>query len=159
MLTHAQLTVLKAAILAEPSLAEALSSADDIAIASFFNEQASPSFVVWKSSLTPEEARTAISGGDGLSQLDNLTAGKRDSLLWLFEGETHPSNEAQRAAIQGLCGTQNTLKAAILAAQKRMATRFEKLFAVGTGTDASPATLTVEGELTYADVSLARSLP
>ncbi len=64
-------------------------------------------------------------------------------------------NEAQRSAIVNLCGTQNTLKAAILAAQKRAATKAEALFATGTGSDASPGTLIWEGTLSVDDVSRA----
>jgi hypothetical protein len=100
-------------------------------------------------------ARAAIAGGDGLAQLDNLTAGKRDSLLWVFDGDTLPANAAQRAAIENLCGTQNTLKAAILAAQKRVATKVEQVFATGTGSDASPGSLSWEGQLSSYDVSVA----
>jgi hypothetical protein len=112
-------------------------------------------FVAWRSSLTPEQARDAITNGDGLAQLDNLTAGKRDSLLWTFGGNTDPSNATQRTAIANLCGTQNTLKAAILAAQKRAATRAEAIFATGTGSDAVPGLLGWEGQLSVNDVSTA----
>lgn len=112
-------------------------------------------FVVWRSSLTPEQAREAITGGDGLAQLDNLTAGKRDSLIWAFSSTTNPSNAAQRAAIEGLCGTQNALKAAILAAQKRVATRAEVIYATGTGSNAVPGLLGWEGTLSVNNVSTA----
>lgn len=112
-------------------------------------------FVVWRSRLSAEAAREAITNGDGLAQLDNLTAGKRDSLLWTLSGETHPANTAQRAAIENLCGTQNTLKAAILAAQKRVATRAEAIFVTGTGTSQTPGELGWEGMLSVNDVSTA----
>jgi hypothetical protein len=149
MLTEAQRTTLKADILANQDTADKYAIGDLSSLANLYNAAAAPAFTVWKSGLTPEEARAAISGGDGLAQLDNLTAGKRDSLFWLFNGTTQPASAAQRAAIENLCGTQNLLKAAILAAQKRTASRIEKLFATGTGSDASPAVMTVEGPIGY----------
>jgi hypothetical protein len=149
MLTEAQRATLLADILANQDTAAKYGIGDLSSLAELYNAAASPAFTVWRSTLTPEQARAAISGGDGLAQLDNLTAGKRDSLLWLFNGDTQPGNAAQRDAITNLCGTQNALKAAILSAQKRAASRIEKLFATGTGSDASPATLVVEGPVGY----------
>jgi hypothetical protein len=35
----------------------------------------------------------------------------------------------------------------------------EKLFATGTGTDVAPATMSVEGSISYQEVLAARSLP
>ena len=45
----------------------------------------------------------------------------------------------------------------IMALAKRDATRAEKLFSTGTGSDATPATMTFEGSLSYSDVSAARN--
>lgn len=137
----------------DPAIVAAFPLRNDGQIQEWYNLDSA--FVVWRSLLTPEQARKAISGGDGLAQLDNLTAGKRDSLLWALSGDTHPTNTAQRTAIEGLCGTQNTLKAAILAAQKRFATRAEAIYATGTGTNAVPGTLGWEGQLSANDVSTA----
>ena len=149
MLTETQRATLLADILANQDTTAKYQIGDLSSLAELYNAAAAPAFMAWRSVLTPEQARAAVSGGDGLAQLDNLTAGKRDSLLWLFDGNTQPGNAAQRAAIENLCGTQNTLKAAILSAQKRTASRIEKLFATGTGSDASPATLVVEGPIGY----------
>ena len=137
----------------DPAIVAAFPLRNDGQIQEWYNLDSA--FVVWRSLLTPEQAREAISGGDGLAQLDNLTVGKRDSLLWALSGDTHPTNTAQRTAIEGLCGTQNTLKAAILAAQKRFATRAEAIYATGTGTNAVPGTLGWEGQLSANDVSTA----
>lgn len=137
----------------DQAVIDALTIRNDVALASLYN--ADSSFVVWRSYLTADEARLAITGGVGLAQLDNLTAGKRDSLLWVFSGETDPANAQQRTAISDLCGTQNSLKAAILVAQKRMATKAEQVFATGTGSDAVPGILGWEGTLTHSDVSFA----
>jgi hypothetical protein len=154
MLTQEQKATLKAHILAntDPAVVAALAVRDDTGIADWYNTVGT--FVVWRSSLSSEQARTAITGSDGLAQLDNLTAGKRDSLLWVFDSTTNPSSATQRAAILNLCGTQNDLKAAITAVQKRTATRLEALFATGTGSDASPGTLTAEGAVSVYDISV-----
>jgi hypothetical protein len=155
MLTTEQATTLAAHIRAntDQAVIDALDVRNDVLMAELYN--APSTFIVWRSVMTPAEARDAIAGGDGLAQLDNLTAGKRDSLLWVLEGDTEPSNAAQRAAIESLCGTQNTLKAAILAAQKRAATKAEQVFASGTGTTQSPGTLGWEGTLSFYDVGVA----
>jgi hypothetical protein len=152
-LTSAQATTLAADIKANPDCAAWLPTRIDSEIAAYYNAESA--FIVWRSTLTSAQARAAISGGAGLAQLDNLTAGKRDSLLWVFNNDTQPSNAAQRSAIDDLCGTQNQLKAAILAAQKRAATKAEQLFATGTGSDASPGSLVWEGALSVDDVSRA----
>jgi hypothetical protein len=44
------------------------------------------------------------------------------------------------------------VRAAVYIHCKRKANRAEKLFATGTGTDASPATMSYEGMLTYTNV-------
>ena len=135
------------------TIVAALPLRNDGIIQEFYN--GASSFIVWRTKLTPSDARVAITSGDGLSQLDNLTVGKRDSLLWAFSGDTDPSNATQRTAIEGLCGTQNTLKAAILAAQRRAATVAEQVFATGTGTSGTPGSLVWEGTLSVNDVSTA----
>jgi hypothetical protein len=53
-------------------------------------------------------------------------------------------------------GGTNT-RANLLALWKRLATRGEKIFATGTGSDPSPGTLTFEGNISYQDVEQARA--
>lgn len=153
MLTATQITALRTLADADQVASGHVSSADDIALADWFNQPTT--HVVWRTVLSPEMARAAIIGG--ATQLDALTVGKRDSLFWLCSGNLNPSTPSVRAAIDDLCGTQNTLKSALQAAQKRFATRAEKALASGTGTTASPATLTYEGLLSYGEASIIRS--
>lgn len=153
MMTEAQLIALKAVASSDPTAAGYMASADDIALAAWFNQQTS--FVVWRTALTTQMSRAAIILG--ATQLDGLTVGKRDTLLWLCSETVNPSDANVRAAIDDLCGTQNTLKAALQAAQKRNATRAEQSLATGTGTSAIPGFLTCEGVLSYADASMVRS--
>lgn len=150
MPTNAQLLTLRAAAMADGTAAGYIATADDQALADWLNA-GQPSFYVWRSSLTPDMARTAVV--QGATQLDALTAGKRDSLFWLLSESVNPSDASVRAAIDDLCGTQNTLKGALQAALKRTTTRAEKLLASGTGTISVPATLAYEGYLSAAEAS------
>lgn len=156
MLTPAQLATLKAAIDADPVLAAFPNNSDgafEIALA--LNQPAVPDFYVWRSQYTPDLIRVAIS--NGVTQLDALTASKRDSLLWWADGTHDFGTTAARAAADDLTGSQNTLKNAILDGGKRKALRIEKILATGTGTFAAPATAGYNGTVSYQDVMLARA--
>lgn len=152
-MTPAQISTLRALADADPVAAGYIATADDIALADWFNQ--ATSHIVWRTVLSPEQARAAII--EGATQLDALTVGKRDSLFWLCSGNLNPSVASVRAAIDDLCGTQNTLKAALQSAQKRAATRAEKALSSGSGTTAAPATLTYEGLVSYSEASTIRS--
>lgn len=156
MLTSQQLATLKANILADPVLAEwAATGRMAQEIAAEYNKAASPAWVVWRTNVTAEEWAMAIIGGGGAQQLDALTGSKREALLWACDRPLDPSDPEVRAALEDFCGSQNALKAAIAAAQRRSATRAEKLFSTGTGSTASPATMGFEGALGYQDVEAA----
>ena len=155
-MTPAQLATLKADILADPVLAAKPTNSDGaFYIAAAYNLPASPAFTVWKSRISTKELRDAVASAS--TQLDGLTGSKREALLWLVAGELDARLVSTRAALDDLTGGQQTLKAALVAAQKRECTRAEKLFSTGTGTPASPATTTFEGVLSYQDVEAARA--
>lgn len=144
--TQAQYTAIKTMIQSDAGNL----SRSDTEIATWANEVATPAFSVWKLAMTPEDMREALV--TGAIQLDNLTAGKRDTLLFLAQGNINPSLAATRQAIDDLCGTQSTLKTALQSAEKRTATRAEKALATGTGTSVSPGSLGWEGTLSTQDV-------
>jgi hypothetical protein len=144
-LTTAQKVSLNTAI-----RATALNLEDYGAIADWLN--AATTHVAWKSSLSSIDARKAIVSGDQLGQLDNLTVGKRDALLYALSDNLDTDVAAVRIAIEGLCGTQNTLKAALTAAMKRVTNNAEKILSTGTGTDASPASLGWEGTVSIYEI-------
>lgn len=154
-LTPAQTAALKAVAMADPTAAQYLANGNDPELAGWFNEAATT--VVWRSQLTPDMSRAAIVSG--ATQLDALTVGKRDSLFYLTNGTINPSQSAVRAAIDDLCGSQNTLKAALVAAMKRPASRAEKALATGTGTEAAPALLTWEGLIGWQEAADIRNAP
>jgi hypothetical protein len=145
-----QLLTLKALAQADQTAAGYIAVADDQALATWLNTN-QPTHYVWRSSLTPDQARAAIF--QGASQLDALTVGKRDSLLWLLSESVSPADANIRTAIDDLCGSQNTLKGALQTAQRRTTSRAEKALASGTGTYASPAILGWEGTIDAATAS------
>lgn len=153
MLTNAQLLTLRAAAISNATAAAYIAATDDQGLADWFNVDQT-AYIVWRTSLTPDQARSAIV--QGATQLDALTTGKRDSLFWLLSEPVRPTDAAVRLAIDDLCGTQATLKSALQSALRRTATRAEKLLATGTGTTGNPATLTYEGVLSAADASVVR---
>ena len=152
MLTSTQLSTLKAVALADQTASAYITSGNDTGLAEWFN--APTAHVVWRSSMTPEQSRAAII--QGAAQLDALTVGKRDSLFWLASGDLNVSDATVRAAIDDLCGTQNTLKAALLAAEKRTCSVAEKALSSGAGTNTVPAMLGWEGVLSGNDMSAIR---
>lgn len=159
-LTQAQLITLKADIYADSTLA-AWAATGRMAqeISDAYNLQAATAHIVWRTAVEPDEWRAAIMYGGGGVQFDGLAASKRECLIWAFSGVINPSRQEIRVAIDDWCGTQNTLKAAIAAAEKRTATRAEKLFSTGTGSDVAPATMGYEGALAYQDINAALALP
>lgn len=150
-----QLATLKADIATHPELEGQFAQE----IADWYNVIASPDWIVWRTDVSSDDLYDAIFETNGGLQLDALTASKRDSLFKLIERELNASIPATRANVDDYCGSQNNLKAAIQAAEKRKATRAEKLFSSGTGSLASPATMTFEGVLSYQQVEAAQALP
>jgi len=153
-MTQAQMQAIATHIRAsvDPAVVAALAIRNDVELARLYNLPTT--FIVWRNSIDPQQARMAIVSGDQLAQLDNLTAGKRDTLLYVFSDVLDIRTSTVRDAVISLCGTQNILKAAITAAMKRAATVAEKALATGTGTDVSPGTLTFEGELSWDDIGI-----
>lgn len=150
-LTTQQLQDLKVVALADPIAAGYIANAQDQDLADWFNVDAG-TFYAWRSSLRPDQSREAIMFG--ATQLDALTVGKRDSLLWILSETIDCRVASTRAALDDLCGTQTTLKNAIVAATKRTCTRAEQVLKVtGTGTSAAPATLGYEGFLSAGEAS------
>jgi len=159
MLTTPQLATLHADILADPVLAAIPNTYDgayDIAAA--YNALAAPAFTVWKTAVSLKEVGEAMSS----SEVAGLTTGNTSRLQVMAQysgGTFNPSRVDTRAGFDDVfSGTGGTAtRAALLALWKRHATRAEKLYATGTGTEGSPATLVVEGTLSYADVYAARN--
>jgi hypothetical protein len=151
-----QLPALKTSILADPALAALpLSTANAIFIANEYNKAASPVWIVWKSKVTQDEI---MQNGFDWTRVDNLSIGPARVWEWMFDNVTKSINPAKlnvRAGIDAVWkGTASDLavRAAVYVHCKRSATRAEKLYTSGTGSDASPATLEFEGAVTPQNV-------
>lgn len=151
MLTPAQLTTLKADILADPVLAAYPVNSDGaFAIAEAY--KAETTFIVWRTSVPVDEI---VNNGFIWTAVDTLQAGKARIWDWMREsGQINPSKANVRQGLQDAFGATQPNIAQHL---KRAANRGEKLFATGTGTTANPGTMTFEGELSYQDVERARA--
>lgn len=162
MLTAAQLTALRAYIDADPVLAATPNTHDGAyAIAEALNLPADPAVIVWRTSVTQDEI---MQNGFDWTRVDNLGVGPARVWEWMFGNEQrtiNPSKLNVRAGIDAVWkGTAADLavRAAVYVHCRRTATRLEALFATGTGTEASPATMAVEGNIGYLDVYNARRL-
>jgi hypothetical protein len=158
MLTSQQQATLKAEVLANPDLNSQPNNSDGaIEIARLYNLNAAPNFTVWRTNVLINEVGKKFNG----TELAGLTANNATRLqtiaLYLAGGvnASLPDNRQFFDDVFSGAGGAMT-RANLLILWKRLATRVEKLYATGTGTDPAPATMTFEGDLSYADVTAAR---
>lgn len=153
MLTTEQRATLKAAIVANPALNQLYVDGNLSGLADAINAPASPAYIVWKTSVEVEEI---MRNGMDWTRVDNLTVGKARIWDWLSRlGWFNPAKANVRAGIDAAwVGTAADLavRASVYTHCKRNATVAEKLFASGSGTDANPATMTFEGEVSWSEL-------
>lgn len=156
-MTPEQIAILRPIVLAEPSLAEAIQFGYDAMIAAWCNSPASPNFIVWKTSVSVDEI---MRNGMDWARVDNLSVGKARIWDWLGRlGAFDASKANVRAGIDAAwVGTAADLavRAQVYIHCKRPAKNAEKALASGTGSDASPATLTFEGDVSVNEAGLLR---
>lgn len=145
-LTEAQRQTLKTDILAHPD-SQALYDAGDLSgLAALYNALSAPAFIAWKTLVTITEIGRSFVGTElaGLTTADNA---RLQTIALYSAGGVNPTLADQRAffddVFSGAGGTQTRTKLAVL--WRRTATRLEQLYATGTGTDLSPATLVIFG--------------
>lgn len=157
-LTASQLTALKTDILADAAFnGVPMNSDGHTLIAAAYNVAANPAFTVWKTSVGVDEI---MNNGFVWTAVDALTAGKARIWDWMTKlGTINPSKANIRSGLSDCFGAASAMATAILPHLKRLALRGERLFATGTGSDAVPGTLVVEGQISAADVGTARELP
>ena len=162
-LTTQQKQTLKAAIDADPALASLPNNSDGaFAIAAILNQTASPAYYVWRTEIQIDEV---MQNGFDWTRVDNLTVGKARIWDWMMTtGTLVPSRSNVRAGVLAVFGTAGDLatRLAIFTHFQRAATRFEKIFAAGTGTAATeqgtgPSTMMLESPVSYQDVEEARN--
>lgn len=161
-LTTQQLQTLKAAILAETdqTFVQYRTDGNNGGMAAFYNAPASPAFVVWKTSASITDTGKQFVGSEWAGMTSANHTRLQTVAQWLANGY-NPALADIRAMFDdiwsGAGGASTRTK--LLAFWKRVApaTKAEKLLATGTGSDASPATLTFEGNLTADDIREARA--
>lgn len=156
MLTEAQKTALAADVAKDPAFAELPRNSDGAyAVAAAYNLPASPEFIVWRTSVSQDEI---MQNGFDWVRVDNLSVGKARIWEWLFNNgnrSINPSKINVRAGIDAVWkggAADLAVRAAVYVHCKRSANVLEKLFSTGTGSDASPATMAVEGSIPYNEV-------
>ena len=161
MLTPTQRQTLKAFIDADPVLSAIPNTIDgSYACAEQVNAAAVPAFTVWRGQMPVTDIEQ---NGFAWNQLDSVPAAKYR--IWerlTASGTINPSKANVRSGINDFCkDAQNnaltTLRDSILPHLKRTASVVEKLFATGLGSEASPATMAVEGPIGQQDVYDARN--
>lgn len=160
-LTPQQMATLKSAIDTNPTWAAFPNNTDGAyQLAQLLNVEAAPAYVVWKTSVNPDDI---MRNGMDWTRVDNLSVGKARIWDWLTKlGSFDASKVNVRAGIDATwVGTAADLavRAKVYTHCKRSALVIEQLFASGAGTDASPSTMTFEGVINYQDIDEARHLP
>lgn len=111
-MTKAQKTTLRAAILAEPALADELAVRDDAAITAYCNATATPAQKVWKDTYTSREMFEAAALTDYIAR----SAAERQAFdLLMAVGMVDPSKNKIRAAAADDIGANSLLLAAMIA--------------------------------------------
>ena len=156
----------------DAALGAFIAAFDDQAIADWYNTLASPDFWVWRTAVTKGEyvQTTSVDGtvfawtGAGFI---TRSAGEQAAWRELFgsdasgQQQVNPSLANVRQAFQDIFSGGTAPAPAnrthLATVSRRKATRVEKMFATGTGSTASPATMALgaEGMLTYLDVARA----
>jgi hypothetical protein len=150
-LTPAQRATLRAAVLADPVAAPMFTDGNLQGLADYYNGNAEPAFIVWRSEVPASAIGNAWVGTD----IDGMSALNMQRLQLLLasspSGTFDMTRSDRRAGFENPFGTNanNASRVAMRAAWKRLATRFEKLFAVGTGSDASPAGYSLDKDGAY----------
>lgn len=152
-LSSGQLQTLKTLVQADPIATALANAADDVGLAAWLNT-GDATYTVWRTDVTIDECNAVIVW----TEVDGLTAGKARIWEWMKSLAVLNASRANiRQGILDAFASATATRTALTALAKRLASRAEKALASGTGTNASPATLTWEGQITYADASLIRS--
>lgn len=160
-LTNAQLQTLKAAIAAEtdPTFVSLRTAGATNGMTAWYNELST--FVAWRKSVQTAEVGVAVN----YIAVEAMTDANRTRITTFYA--MNPSQFQPRADIRtywdntfsgALGGQGQATRDALTALWKRTITRFEKLYATGTGTTATPGDIVVEGPLQEADLIAALAL-
>lgn len=158
-LTPGQQATLKAYIEANPTwMAYPNNSDGALAISQELELDAVPDVVVWRSDVAESEIVGSTSG-EGTdwdwTEYAGLTRSEQGAYERMFANGTVDAGKPniRQGFVDIFNGPSGADQRAHMAAiSKRLANDLESVFAVGTGTTASPATMEVEGRISYREV-------
>ena len=152
-MTPAQLNTLKVLASADQTAAGFIATADDQALADWFNTP-DVAFFVWRTNVRIDECNKVMVW----TEIDALTNGKARIWDWMSRmGVLDASQANVRQGLTDAFSAATNTRTALTALAKRNATRAEKaLIASGTGSNASPAIMGHEGTLSAAAASQVR---
>ncbi len=125
------------------------------AIAFWYDQATNPAKIVWRNAIPVSQVGTAMLSAD----IANLTAVNNTRLQVLGQYATQgffASADVEAGFSDIFSSAPNTVTR-LHAVWRRTALRIEALFATGTGSDAVPATLVFEGQISGGDVQAARN--
>ena len=149
-LTPAQLTTLRANVGASGDTLAKYTAGDLQGLADLYNVNASPTFTGWKTNVPLVQVGNNIVASE-LSGLSTLNNTRLQTIAQYSPEGINPSLVDRRAFFDDVfsgAGGVNT-RARLLILWKRLASRFERVFATGTGSDASPGMFVIEGPVSY----------
>ena len=156
-LSPAQLAILRTLVQGEVSLASARTTGDDGAIAAWLNAPVSPAFIVWKTRVSIADTGQAFNGAEWAGMVTANISRLQCVATYLADGYNAALADIRAMFTDIWSGAGGaTTRASLLALWKRSATRAEKALATGTGSDVSPATLTLESLVTNDECSSMR---
>ena len=152
-LTDKQVTTLKATATADPTAAALMSSADDVALAAWFNAPDPAGCIVWRPDVPISEANAAMVW----TEVDTLSVGKARIWEWLrlvnvLDYRSASIRQGINDAFAGM-----VTRAQVINTGKRTATRAEKALSTGACTSVAPSLMTFYGSISFGDASLIRS--
>lgn len=157
-LSNVQLLTLRAAIEAEldPEFVGYRNANDKFSMAAWFNRASTT--VVWRSAVSRAEIYNNVSGEAttwSWTFYKNQSVAEQNAWTQMFMGDQADFSKANlRAGVTVIFTSASAANAThALAIGKRNASRFEKLYAVGTGTLISPSVMGVEGLLDASHVN------
>jgi len=162
-LTLAQQQTLKAYIEADGTLnAFPLTIDGAYAVSGLLNLPASPDFTVWRKSVETMEVGKVIVY-TAIAAMTSGNQGRLDLFAKLNPNSFEPTTDVRAMFDDIFSGTLGgggaPTRAALTVLFKRLTTRFEQVFATGTGSDADPAVLDVTGFVSPQEVEAVRNLP
>lgn len=151
-LTSAQKAALIAAIQADTAANAFYVAGDLTGLANYMNGVAAPAFIVWKTNVTLERIGDAFVATE-VAGLTSLNVQRLEVMATYGPSGINPSKADRRAAFDDIfsgAGGVGT-RTALSALWRRSVTRFERVFATGTGTTGTPGSLVVEASAVQAD--------